>query len=486
MTATERHSTTRQDIQRSSRSVCCAARLVVLWTAILLLAAAAPAVQPRRVSLLVANGIVITEDPARRVIDRGSVAIDGREIVAGDRAEPIAASYASSDTIDANGSIVMPGLINTHTHAPMVLFRGLADDLALMDWLQKYIFPAEAKAVSPEFVRAGTRLAALEMIESGTTTYVDMYYFEEEIARATKAAGLRGVLGETIIQFPVADAKTPADALARAERFIREFKDNGLIVPAVAPHALYTNDKTTLIAPAELGRKYGVPVLIHFAETEDEVRTAREQFRMTPAAALASIGFWGPKTVAAHGVWVTDEDIAILKQHNVGIAHNPESNMKLASGAAPVVKYLAAGVNVGLGTDGAASNNDLDMFEAMRQAAFLAKLANKDPTAVSARTALDLATVGGARPLAVEPRVGSLEAGKRADVIVVSMREARQTPMYDPISHLVYATRGDDVRTTIVNGKILMKDRQLRTLDKAAVIADANRLATKVRDAVRQ
>src|SRR3954451_3993000 len=229
-----------------------------------------------------------------------------------------------------------------------------------MDWLQKYIFPAEAKTVSPEMVRVGTRLAAVEMIESGTTAFADTYYFEEEIARAAFAAGLRGVLGETIIQFPVADAKTPADALARAERFIREFKDNGLIVPAVAPHALYTNDRSTLIASAALGRKYDVPVLIHFAETEVEVRTAREQYKLSPAAALDSIGFWGPKTLAAHGVWVGDDDIAILKRRNVGIAHTPESNMKLASGAAPVMKYLAANVAIGLGTDGAASNNDLD------------------------------------------------------------------------------------------------------------------------------
>src|SRR3954469_22813079 len=453
-------------------------------TLIVSVAGAQPARRPA--ALVIVGGTVITQNAAHQIFTPGAVAVDGASILDVDRPEAIASRYAAAETIEVRDEIVLPGLINTHTHAPMVMFRGLADDLALRDWLEKYIFPAEAKTVSPELVRVGTRLAAVEMIESGTTTYVDMYYFEEEIAKAAFAAGLRGVLGETIIQFPVADAKTPADALDRAERFIREFKDNGLIVPAVAPHALYTNDRATLIASAELGRKYGVPVLIHFAETEDEVRTAREQFKMTPAAALASIGFWGPKTVAAHGIWVTDEDIAILKQHNVGIAHNPESNMKLASGAAPIVKYLAAGVNVGLGTDGAASNNDLDMFEAMRQAAFLAKLANKDPTAVSARTALDLATVGGARTLAMEPLIGSLEAGKRADVIVVSMREARQTPMYDPISHLVYATRGDDVRTTIVNGRILMKDRQLRTLDKAAVIADANRLATKVRDAVRQ
>src|SRR3954462_8324867 len=282
--------------------------------------------QRQAVSLILTGGTVVTMDGSARVLSPGAVAVDGRNIAAVDSPSAIAARFSSQTIIDTSDQVVMPGLINTHTHAPMVLYRGLADDLALMDWLQKYIFPAEAKTVTPEFVRAGTRLAALEMIESGTTTFADMYYFEEEIAREVFAAGLRGVLGETIIQFPVADAKTPAESLARAERFIREFKDNGLIVPAVAPHALYTNDRSTLIASAELGRKYGVPVLIHFAETDDEVRTAREQFRMTPAAALASIGFWGPKTVAAHGVWVTDEDIAILKQRNVGIAHNPESN----------------------------------------------------------------------------------------------------------------------------------------------------------------
>jgi 5-methylthioadenosine/S-adenosylhomocysteine deaminase len=445
------------------------------------------AAQPgrRAISLVVSGGTVITGNGAHQILTPGTVAIDGIDIVEVGPPDAVAAKYQPRESVDARGQFVLPGLINTHTHAPMVMYRGLADDLALMDWLQKYIFPAEAKTVSPEMVRVGTKLAALEMIESGTTTFADMYYFEEEIARATFEAGLRGVLGETIIQFPVADARTPADGLARAERFIREFKDNGLIVPAVAPHALYTNDRTTLVASAELGRKYGVPVIVHFAETEDEVRIAREQYGMTPAAALESLGFWGPKTLAAHGIWVTDEDIAILKKHGVGVAHNPESNMKLASGVAPVTKYLAAGVNVGLGTDGAASNNDLDMFEAMRQAAFLAKLSTRDPTAVSARTALDLATIGGARALAMDRQIGSLEPGKRADLIVVSMREARQTPMYDPISHLVYTTRGDDVRTTIVNGKILMKDRQVRTLDKAAVIADANRLAARVREAVR-
>ncbi|HZP47313.1 MAG TPA: amidohydrolase [Vicinamibacterales bacterium] len=439
----------------------------------------------RPVSLVVIGGTVITENASHQIFAPGAVAIEGAGIVDVDRPDAIAARYAAAETIEGRDEIVMPGLVNTHTHAPMVMYRGLADDLALMDWLNKYIFPAEARTVSPEMVRIGTRLAALEMIESGTTTFTDMYYFEEEIAKAARDAGLRGVLGETIIQFPVADAKTPAEGLARAEAFIKAFKDDRLITPAVAPHAMYTNDRATLVACAELGRKYGVPVLIHLAETEDELKGAREKFNMTPTAYLESIGFWGPRTVAAHGVWVDADDIAILKRRGIGVSHNPESNMKLASGTAPVAAYLASGVALGLGTDGAASNNDLDMFEAMRQASFLAKHATHDPTAVPAQTALDLATIGGARALGMDAAIGSLEAGKRADLITVSVGAARQTPMYDPVSHLVYVTRGDDVRTTIVDGRVLMRERQLKTLDAAAVIADANRLAAQVRAAVK-
>jgi 5-methylthioadenosine/S-adenosylhomocysteine deaminase len=460
---------------------------VKLMTGLVLLAAVlAMAAQGARqsVSLIVVGGTVITENAAHQVLAPGAIAINGTSIVAVDTPEAIARQFTAIETIDARADVVLPGLINTHTHAPMVMYRGLADDLALMDWLQKYIFPAEAKTVSPEMVRIGTRLAALEMIESGTTTYVDMYYFEEEIAKATREAGLRGVLGETIIQFPVADAKTPADGLKHAEAFIQAFKGDSLITPAVAPHALYTNDAATLKACAELGRKYDTPVIIHLAETEDEWRIARDQHQATPVGYLESIGFWGPRTVAAHGVWVNDDDIQILKKHQVGVSHNPESNMKLASGTAPVTKYLAAGVRLGLGTDGAASNNDLDMFEAMRQASFLAKHANHDPTAVPAATALDMATIGGARALWMDKAIGSLERGKLADLITVSMGAARQTPMYDPVSHLVYVTRGDDVRTTIVNGTVLMKDRKVLTLDKAAVIADANKLSAKVRAAV--
>jgi len=437
------------------------------------------------VSLVVTGGTVVTVDAARRVIPRGAVAIDGSRIVAVGTAVEIAARFQPRATIDATGQVVMPGLINTHTHAPMVLYRGLADDLALMEWLQKYIFPAEAKTVTPAFVRAGTRLAALEMIQSGTTTYADMYYFEEEVAAVTKTAGLRGVLGQTVIQFPVADAKTPAEALTRAEAFIQKYKNDELIVPAVAPHALYTNDQATLVAARDLAIKYTVPLLIHLAETEDEVKAARDKGGMSPTGYLESFGFWtGARTLAAHGVWVSADDITTLVRRGVGVAHNPESNMKLASGSAPVVGYLKAGAALGLGTDGAASNNDLDMFEAMRQASFLAKHVSRDPRVVSAATALEMATIGGARALGMQDQIGSLEAGKRADLIVVRMNRARQTPIYDPVSHLVYTTRGDDVDTTIVNGKVLMRGRIVRTLNAAAVLAEARTVAIAVRAAV--
>ena len=460
---------------------------VVAVAAFALFASTFACAQParRRVSLIVSGGIVVTQNASHQVLNPGAVAIDGGDIVAVDTPQAVAAGYQGAETIDAQGQVVLPGLINTHTHAPMVLYRGLADDLALMDWLQKYIFPAEAKTVSPEMVRVGTRLAALEMIESGTTMYADMYYFEEEIAKATREAGLRGVLGQTIIQFPVADAKTPAEALARAEAFIKAFKGDPLIVPSVAPHALYTNDRETLTASAALAKKYDVPLITHLAETKDEVDAIRKDHQSTPTEYLESLGLLGPKTLVAHAVWVSDGDLEILKRRMPGIAHNPESNMKLASGIAPVTKYLKAGLPLGLGTDGAASNNDLDMFEAMRQASFLAKVATNDPTAVPAQTALDMATIGGARALGMENVLGSIETGKHADLIVVSMSASRQTPLYEPVSHLVYVTRGDDVRTTIVNGKVLMKDRQVRTLDRAAVIADANKFAEKVRAAVR-
>jgi 5-methylthioadenosine/S-adenosylhomocysteine deaminase len=449
-----------------------------------LLAAPLAARQPEAVSLIINNGIVITVDGNRRILNPGAVAINGATIVAVDTPASIAARYRAAETIDATGQVVMPGLINTHTHAAMVMFRGLGNDLNLMDWLQKYIFPAEAKTVSPEFVRVGTRLALLEMIESGTTTFADMYYFEEEVARVTKAAGMRGVLGQTVIEFPVADAKTPADALARTAAFAKEFDHDELITPSIAPHSVYTLDATTLTAVSALARRLMIPIQIHLAETQAEIGLSQERHKMRPVAILENLNFWAPTTLAAHGVWINDDEVALLKRRDVGVSNNPESNMKLSSGTAPVMKYRSAGVNVGIGTDGAASNNDLDMFEAMRQAAFQQKLVTMDPTAITAAEALEMGTLGGARALGRGRRLGSLEPGKLADVIIVSMSRPRQQPLFDPVSQIVYASRGDDVATTIVNGQVLMRDRKVLTLDSARVISDAGKASDLVRKAV--
>ncbi len=438
----------------------------------------------KRVALVVTNATVVTGDASRRVLAPGAIAIDGTDIVGIDTPAAISAAFTAGETIDGGGQIVMPGLVNTHGHAPMVLFRGLGSDLDLMDWLQQYIFPAEAKAVTPAFVRTGTQLAALEMIRSGTTTFADMYYFEEEVARAASEAGLRGVLGQTIIKFPVADAKTPEEGLARAERFLSEWKGHALITPAVAPHALYTLEAATLKASRALADKHQAPLLIHLAETRAEIDAALTLSQATPTQYLQGVGLWGPRTLAAHGVWVSPEDMTLLKAAGVAVSHNPESNMKLASGTAPVVDYLEAGITVGLGTDGAASNNDLDMFEAMRFAAFLQKHARNDPRALPAAAVLDMATRGGAAALGLAGQIGSLEVGKRADVILVDTRGPRQTPMFDPVAHLVYSAHGDDVTTTIVNGKVLMRDRRRLTLDETAILSAARAAAETVRAAV--
>jgi 5-methylthioadenosine/S-adenosylhomocysteine deaminase len=437
-----------------------------------------------RVSLLVTGGTVVTMDADRRVIPSGSVAIDGNRIVAVGSADDIGRIYSSDKAIDARGQVVLPGLINAHTHAPMVLFRGLADDMALMDWLNDYIFPAEAKTVSPEFVRIGTRLAAVEMIESGTTTFADMYYFEDNIADAVHEAGLRAVLGQSVIRFPVADAKTPEEGLARAERFIQRWRQDPLITPAVAPHAPYSVDPSTLKAVRALANRYNAPVLIHLAETQEEVRTIRDAHHQSPTQFLESLGFWQGRTLAAHAVYLEPADIATLASRGVGLAHNPGSNMKLASGIAAVEKWLTAGVHTGLGTDGAASSNDLDMFEAMRLAALLHKVATADPRTTPAPQVLEMATRGGAAALGLADRIGSLEPGKQADLITVSMTGARQTPMFDPISHLVYVAHGDDVRTTIVAGRVLMQDRHVLTVDEGEVLRDARAMAERVRRAV--
>jgi 5-methylthioadenosine/S-adenosylhomocysteine deaminase len=425
-------------------------------------------------------------DSARRVIENGAVAVAAGRIAAVGPASEIAKRYQPKERLDRPAAILAPGLINTHTHAPMSLFRGIADDLRLQDWLEKFIFPAEARNVTPEFVRAGTRLACLEMLLSGTTTFTDMYYFEEAIATATRECGMRAVLGQTIIRFPVPDAKTPAQGLRRAEAFIRKYRSDPLITPAVAPHALYTNSDETLKQARELANRYGAPLLIHLSETERENEEIVARRGLTPTALLDSLGVWNGRSLAAHAVWLNTADLRILRERNVGIAHCPSSNMKLASGVAPVPKMLELGIAVGLGPDGpAGSNNDFNMFEEMDLAAKLAKVTTGDPQALPAPRVFEMATVLGARALGMEKEIGSIEPGKRADLITVSLGEPHAVPMYDVYSHLVYALKGSDVRDVVIEGRLVVRDRRAHTLDSGAILREAAKYAEKVRASVR-
>jgi 5-methylthioadenosine/S-adenosylhomocysteine deaminase len=424
---------------------------------------------------------VITEDAAHRVIEQGAVAVRGGVILAvGSKAE-IDARFQARQRLDRPDAILAPGLIDTHTHAAMSLFRGIADDRKLEDWLEKYIFPAERKNVSADFVRWGTRLGCLEMLLSGTTTFTDMYYFEDVVAEAAKEAGMRGVLGETIIGFPVADAKTPADALAFTEKYLTRFAGDPLIAPAVAPHALYTNSDETLKAARALANRHHAPLLIHVAETRKENDDALATRHMTAVRTLESLGVFNGRTVAAHCVWANEADMATLKEHGVGVAHCPSSNMKLASGVAPVARMLQLGINVGLGPDGpAGSNNDFNMFEEMDLAAKLQKVTALDPQVLPAGQALEMATIGGARVLGMEKEIGSLEPGKRADIITVRLDRPNAVPLYDPVSQMVYALKGDDARDVMVNGKPVVRDAKILTLNQAQILKKAEEYRERI------
>ncbi len=458
----------------------CFRSLLLALTAVLAAFAAEPA------DWLLSARWVVPMDASRRVIENGAVAIKGDSVAAvGTRAE-LAKRFTPKQTLHRPDAILLPGLVNTHTHAAMSLFRGIADDLRLQDWLEKFIFPAEARNVSPDFVRWGTRLAALEMMLGGTTTFTDMYYFEEVVAEAAKEAGLRGVLGQTIIGFPVPDAKTPADGLARTEAFLQRFANDPLIVPAVAPHALYTNSDETLRNCRALADRYKVPLIIHLSETKRENDDILAKRGKSPTAVLDEIGVLDGRTLAAHGVWLDGADMAILKRRGTGIAHCPSSNMKLASGIAPVMKMLALGIPVGLGPDGpAGSNNDFDMFEEMDLAAKLAKVSTNNPQSLDAQKALEMATIDGARALGMDTLIGSLEPGKRADLIFVRTTPAHAVPLYNAYSQLVYALKASDVSDVMVNGRWIVRARVPQTLNPTLVLAKAREYQQKIRSSLK-
>jgi 5-methylthioadenosine/S-adenosylhomocysteine deaminase len=438
------------------------------------------AMAKEKADLLITGGTVVTMDAQRRVINDGAVAIRGDSIVGvGSRAE-IESRFEAPKTIDAHGALVMPGLINGHAHAAMSLFRGLADDLSLDDWLKKYIFPAEARNVTEDFVVWGTRLGLLEMLRGGITTYADMYYFEDAVARVTKEAGMRGVLGETIIDFPAPDNKTLAAAFTYTQDYLTHWKGDPLIVAAVAPHSIYTCSEKTLQDAVALARRNGAPILIHIAEAPFELEQSRAKHGLTPVGYLERIGVLGPDVVGAHCVWVDQADIASLVHFGVGCINNPSSNMKTASGVMPVVEMLAAGEAVGLATDGAASNNNQDMFQEMDLASKLQKSSRRDPRALPAEQVVEMATIGGARALHLDKQIGSLEAGKKADVILISLDAPHATPMYNVYSHLVYALKASDVKTVIIAGKTVMDDRRILTLDENVILAKAREYKSKI------
>lgn len=435
------------------------------------------------VDLLVTGATIVAMDNDRQVIENGFLAVRGDEIVAmgQDAARHYPKGIIAKTRMDASGKLIIPGLINGHTHIPMTLMRGLKDDVTLDDWLRKFIFPAEARNVTEDYVRWGSRLGLAEMIRSGTTTFADMYYFEDAVAEETKAAGLRGVLGETWIDFPAPDNKTEAEMAAYSEKFLKKWQGDPLIRAAVAPHAIYTCSEKTLRDAAALARKYHAPILIHLAEMRKEFVDSLEKNGATPVQYLERIEVLGPDVLAAHCIWTDNTDMKILAERQVGCVHNPSSNMMLASGVAPVVEQRAAGMRVGLGTDGpAGSNNDLNMMEEMDLAAKLQKTYRVDPRALGAKGALEMATIEGARALHMEKEIGSLEPGKKADFVILGLDAPNAVPMYDVYSQIVYALKASDIETVVVGGKLLLKDGQVLTVDEHQAVVKAREYGKKV------
>jgi 5-methylthioadenosine/S-adenosylhomocysteine deaminase len=461
--------------------------LLLLLLPSLALLAAAPAAK-EKVDFLIVNARVVTVDASFSVFDPGAVAVSNGAIAAVGPSADLASRFAARSTWNARGKIVLPGLVNTHTHAAMTLLRGLADDLPLDRWLRDKIFPAEARNVSPGFVYDGTLLATLEMIRGGTTTFADMYYFEEDAARAVDKAGLRAVLGETWIDFAVPSHKDMPETLAYMDGFVRRWKGHARVVPAAAPHSSYTCSRETLLAARDYAVKHGIPILTHLAETNKEREDALGKWGKSPVAYEEEIGFFGgtgPEVgvpvVAAHCVAVDEADRAILKRRGVAISHNPESNMKLSSGIAPVAAMAKEGLLWTLGTDGpAGSNNDLSMFESMDFAGKLAKVSTADPTVLPARDLVVAATRSGAQALGLGGKVGSLEPGKRADLIAVEVRNPHVEPFEDLYSTLVYSAKSSDVTDVWVDGKRLLEGRRPTTLDERAILDAAVRWRKKV------
>lgn len=426
--------------------------------------------------LIISGKYLLTMDAEDTILENGALVIEGDRIVEVGSAPEIKAKYSGADIIrDAHG-LIMPGLVNTHTHAAMSCFRGLADDLPLMQWLQEYIFPREAR-LNGEMVYHSTLLSICEMIKSGTTSFCDMYLFAKDVARATAESGMRSWLGEVLYDFPSPNYGELESGFSYMDELFTDYADHDLLTITVNPHAVYTCSPELLIRLGQVAGKQDALYHIHLSENKEEVETCKERYGCTPVQHLEQLGLLNEQVLAAHCVRVEDDEIALLARRGVKVTHCQESNMKLASGTAPVVKMLDAGLCVSIGTDGSASNNDVDMFGEMNTVAKIHKVVRMDPTAMGAATTLRAATMGGAQALGAEKLIGSLETGKKADIIVLDCNQPHLTPMYNPVSHLVYAARGGDVIHSIINGQVVMRNRQIESLDEQAILAEMQKMS---------
>ena len=433
------------------------------------------------IDLIVSGGKALLLDEANTCLDNAGIAIHDSSIIDIGRREDILKRYAAKKIIDAEGSLVLPGFVNTHTHAAMTCFRGIADDLELMDWLNNYIFPAEAKNVNPHLAYWGSMLACAEMIKSGTTTFCDMYIFEEETARAAKEAGVRCLVGEVLFDFPSPSCKTPEEGLACTRRLAEKWYNDPLVRIIVEPHSLYTCSRPLLQQAKMIADEFGLMLGIHLLENQQEHDQLLEKHGKSAVAFLDDIGYLNERLLAFHCVYLTINDISLFAKHGCKVSHNPASNMKLGNGIPPITDMLEAGITVGLGTDGCASNNTLDMIKEMSTAAKLHKVAMLDPTVMDAKTAMRMATINGAKALGMGHLVGSLEVGKKADIILIGLNRPHLTPLYNAYSHMVYAAGGADVDTVVINGKVVMENRRLLTIAEADVMNEVRKIAVGVK-----
>lgn len=424
--------------------------------------------------LIVKGKYVLPMDTSMSIINDGLIAVSGNTILEVGTQDELDSKYEAKEMIDAGNSIIMPGLINTHTHAAMTYFRGLADDLPLQEWWEKHMFPAEKNNINKEFIKKATELAVLEMIKSGTTMFNNMYFFENETAKVAEASGIRAMLGEGILNFPTPSCNNGEEAIKETLNLEEKYRDSELISVGLAPHSIYTCSKELLIKVSDISKELNIPIHIHISETKKEIEDCRKENSKTPVEYLDEIGLLNERTISAHSVWLTESDIKIFKKRKVSVSHNPISNMKLASGIMSAAKMIDKKITVGIGTDGVASNNTLDMFSDIRTCALLHKVNDLEPTRTNAREVIKMATLDGARVLGKEKEIGSLEKGKKADIITINLDKAHLSPMYDPFSHLVYCVNGGDVVNTIINGEVVMRDGVVKTVDEGRVLEEAN------------